>query len=302
MKNLLTIISLVVIAIALSLFIDLGQNSELFKKASVANVAETPAPQSEKEKQPDMQIYKKLEAKAGCILDIEKDKIIFKHNSTKLMPLASLTKLMTAIVAIENLPQNTLIEITEDAILQEGDSGFVSGQRWYLEDLLKIMLLSSSNDSAYSIASSLRKDIDPDPGFFINLMNKKTEDINLTNIYFLNPTGLDVSKTQAGAYGSCEDVVRLMAYILKQYPGLLNITTQKSAVFNNLYFENTNKLAQKLPFFLAGKTGFSDLAGGNLVIVVNRGLGRPIAIAVLGSSFEGRFNDIEILYNEFVWF
>jgi len=303
MKNLTIIISLVLIAVALNLFVDFGQNSELFKKASTANVAETQAPQAIEEKRlPDPEIHKRLEAKAACILDMETDKIIFKHNSKNLLPLASLTKLMTAVVATENLPKNTLIEITNESISQEGDSGFTAGNRWYLEDLLKIMLLSSSNDSAYSIASSLRRGVDPDSSFFVKLMNKKTEDFNLANIYFLNPTGLDISETQAGAYGSCEDIVRLIAYILEGYPGLLDITTKKSAVLGGLYFENTNKLAEKLPFFLAGKTGFSDLAGGNLAITINRGLGRPMVIAVLGSTFEGRFNDIEILYNEFIWF
>jgi D-alanyl-D-alanine carboxypeptidase len=93
-----------------------------------------------------------------------------------------------------------------------------------------------------------------------------------------------------------------MLYILNTHSELLEVTTKESLHFNgtNLDFKNTNKLLEKLPLLLGGKTGFDDLAGGNLIVAVNKGLNHPIIIAVLGSSLEGRFKDVETLYNRFL--
>jgi len=234
-----------------------------------------------------------LEAKAACVFDAAKNEFIFELNSDAQLPLASLTKIMTAITAREYLLQTALVEISEEILAQEGDSGFCPGENWSLADLTDAMLVSSSNDAAFAIAGAAGKD-------FVKMMNKKAKDIGLTQTYFLNSTGLDFSEQIAGAYGSCRDMVNLAKYALVRHPQLLEVTTKESYSYGDIIFENTNKLLAKLPVLFGGKTGFSDLAGGNLIVVVDKGLGHPMILVVLGSTFDGRFDDTEVLYDKFV--
>lgn len=201
---------------------------------------------------------------------------------------------MTAITAKENLPSALEIGIPLKAILQEGDSGFVDGERWIVSDLEDVMLISSSNDAAFALAMSFAGG---DERAFVALMNKKASELNLRQTYFLNPTGLDVSASLAGAYGSAKDVAEMIIYGFKKYQGLFRVTSFGEIKIARREFKNTNKLVNELPGLLAGKTGFSDLAGGNLVVIVDIGAENPVVISVLGSSPQGRFDDVKTLYN-----
>lgn len=231
-----------------------------------------------------------LEAKSAYIYDVVKKKSIFELNADSQLPLASLTKLMTAVVAKENIPEWMLIDIGEESVLQEGDSGFMLGERWKIADLIDAMLISSSNDAAAAIALNSED--------FISLMNKKSADLNLAQTYFLNATGLDLTNYLSGGYGSAKDVAKLMDYLVKKHPSLLEVTRYDSLKINSRNFKNTNKLIEHLPGIIGSKTGFSDLARGNLAVVFDMGLEHPVIIVALGSSEEGRFEDIEKLYNE----
>lgn len=238
-----------------------------------------------------------LEAKSACVFDLRTNKFIFELNGNTQLPLASLTKLMTALTAKENMPEGTIIEIADEAIAQEGNNGLIAGEKWLLKDLLRAMLISSSNDAAHAIALSYGNSDEP----FIKLMNKMAGEIGLKQTFFLNATGLDYSENIAGAYGSCENIAKLLAYIIKNQPELMDATTQHSVVINGTTFSNTNVLVEKIPFLIGGKTGYSDLAGGNLTIICNKNINNPIIIVVLGSSVDGRFNDVEKLYNNFIY-
>ncbi|MBU2109746.1 serine hydrolase [Patescibacteria group bacterium] len=231
-----------------------------------------------------------LEAKSAYIYDVVKEKSIFELNADSQLPLASLTKLMTAVVAKENIPEWMLIDIGEESVLQEGDSGFMLGERWKIADLIDAMLISSSNDAAAAIALNSED--------FISLMNKKSADLNLVQTYFLNATGLDLTNYLSGGYGSAKDVAKLMDYLVKKHSSLLEVTRYDSLKINSRNFKNTNKLIEHLPGIIGSKTGFSDLARGNLAVVFDMGLEHPVIIVALGSSEEGRFEDIEKLYNE----
>lgn len=291
-SNILRIISLLTVVVTLSFFFT-KEKVELPNGIS-ANLPSSihPAPSPEIE----------IQAKAGCVFDMNKNKFIFEHNTNVQLPLASLTKLMTAIVAKEKLLESTVIQIPAEAIAQEGDSGFVVEEKWKLSDLLKVMLISSSNDAAFAIGSAFQKanSTENKNGEFIKLMNEKAKELNLHQTYFLNTSGLDLSKTVAGAYGSCRDITSLINYFLLVYPDLANITTSESINIKNLEFKNTDQLLNKLPSFFASKTGFSDLAGGNLSVIIDKGLNNPIIITVLGSTQEGRFEDVEKLYKKFL--
>jgi len=233
-----------------------------------------------------------LEAKSAYVFDLSEDKIIFELNSELQLPLASLTKLMTALVARENILDWMMVEITPEAILTEGDSGFFAGEKWPVSDLTKTMLISSSNDAAAALALNVGQ-LD-----FLGLMNKKAVEMGFIQTYFFNSTGLDLNNYLAGAYGSAQNIAGLISYIFKKYPDLLESTQQDSVVINYRNFKNTDLLINQLPGILASKTGYSDLAGGNLAIVADVGFHHPVVIVVLGSSELGRFEDVKKLYEE----
>lgn len=245
-----------------------------------------------------------LAANSALIMRLNDEKIIFEKNSGLQLPLASLTKLMTA-YAVERLKgkQNDfeiLIPITREAINQERDDGLILNEVFRSSALRDIMLLGSSNDAAYALAEQSPQ--------FVELMNKEANKLGLLNTKFFNPTGLDVSATEpgavllkAGAIGTAQDLAKLSLAILKNYSYIFDITRREEAEFlseNNIShkIKNTNKLVSEIPGLIGGKTGFSDLAGGNLLIIADMSFNEPYLFIVLGSGYEERFEDMKKLY------
>lgn len=228
-----------------------------------------------------------LNAYAAYVWDIKEQRVIYEKNAETPLPLASITKLMTALVALRTMNESTTIRVTAEHIKEEGDSGLLVNETWPLKQLIEFTLISSSNDGARAIASS--------PSF-INDMNQTAHELNLTSMTFNNPTGLDVHTAQPGGSGSARDVARLYEYILEHYPSLLNNTNvRQRSVSSNQYahtITNTNIITDKIPGLIASKTGFSDLAGGNLAVIIDIDLQHPIVLVVLHSTPEQRFTDI----------
>lgn len=240
-----------------------------------------------------------IRAEAAYVWDVRAQRALYKKNPDSQLPLASITKLMTALVANELLEQNESIPVTASAILQEGNSGFHDGETFTREDLLNLTLLSSSNDGAFAIAASAGALItsDGDASTFVEAMNIRAKELGLTQTYFRNPTGLDISETESGAYGSARDVTFLFEHILTEYPGILVATTEQSATIANNngethQAENTNPIVDRIPGLIGSKTGYTDLAGGNLAIAFDVAFNRPIIVVVLGSTRSGRFDDV----------
>lgn len=250
-----------------------------------------------------------LEAKAVYVYDMAHDRALFASNEEVQLPLASLTKVMTAIVATESLSYDSVISVDAEALDREGDSGLYVDEKWQARDLLDFMLLVSSNDSASALASAagavvMTAEAADAPQnsheTFLRRMNKRAEDIGLSQTYFLNETGLDTSEAVSGGYGSAHDMALLLSYALKNTPEALDATSYPALAFTSLSHithevENTNEIVGKIPGLIASKTGYTTLAGGNLVIAFDAGVNRPIIISVLGSTREGRFSDIEKL-------
>jgi D-alanyl-D-alanine carboxypeptidase len=235
-----------------------------------------------------------LEAQAAYVLDARTGKVLFARNEEAQLPLASLTKVMTALVA-SGIPADTVVAFTD-------------GQKWNLKELLDYTLMVSSNSGASAIAGAggalletkqTKSDIS-NTEVFVREMNIAARSLNLSQTFYLNPSGLDVDDTLSGAYGSVKDMAFLFAHILKWKPALMEATTYDSLRFSSLdgashSAQNTNIAARTIPGLLASKTGYTDLAGGNLIIAFDAGPARPIIAAVLGSSQEGRFTDMEKL-------
>lgn len=257
-------------------------------------------------------------ARAAYVWDIDGQREIFAKNEKQQMSLASLTKIMTALIALDESDGETKIKITSDSIKQEGDSGLANDEKWKLKDLIDFSLITSSNDGIYAIASAIESqkssstttevtdepenflDAENGPKNFIGLMNKKAKDISLNQTFYLNETGLDSSDNESGGYGSAEDMAKLFAYLIKNKPEILEATAYDEIELTSLddinhLAQNTNEIVGMIPNLIASKTGYTDISGGNLVVAFDFGLMKPIVISVLGSTREGRFEDMRKL-------
>jgi serine-type D-Ala-D-Ala carboxypeptidase (penicillin-binding protein 5/6) len=246
-----------------------------------------------------------IRAKAAYVWDINNQKPLYKKEEAEQLPLASLTKLMTALVANEVLEDSQNVRIGDLSIRQDGDSGLVEGEVFDRLTLSDLVLMSSSNDGAFALAAAAGNILIPNSGAnsFVNAMNIRAEEIGLKETYYKNPTGLDLSLTEGGAYGSARDMAFLMEYIVLNEPDILAFTREDQArVYSQTGefhdAENTNYYVDEIPGLIGSKTGYTDLAGGNLVIAFNAGLNRPIAAVVLGSTQQERFTDMLKLVEE----
>ena len=246
-----------------------------------------------------------LVGQSAYVWDIQEQRALYKKNESQQLPLASITKLMTALVSHELLSEQTPVIIEEQAILQDGDSGLLRGESFTRISLSDLVLMSSSNDGAYALALATGNLLtDKQPAYaFVNAMNIRAKELSLHNTYFKNPTGLDISETEGGAYGTAKDVAFLMEYIVVEQPDILASTQELT---KRVYSQdgvshdetNTNHYINKIPGLIGSKTGFTDLAGGNLVVAFNAGLNRPIIISVLNSTKSERFADVLKLVDE----
>jgi len=238
-------------------------------------------------------------AQSALVFDVRNNKILYEKNADKVLPLASITKLMTALVAKEIIDDNSRVTIGEEAIDQSGDGGVSLGEKFSYQNLSNLTLVSSSNDGAYALAAAAGLALSQsDPAAaFVKAMNVRAEELGLNSMSFRNPTGLDITETESGAYGNAKDVSKLMSYIVENYPEVLEETSKSSDVVYNEagqrhQVENTNEVADMIVNLLASKTGYTTLAGGNLVVEFDAALDRPVIVVVLGSTYQGRFSDV----------
>jgi serine-type D-Ala-D-Ala carboxypeptidase (penicillin-binding protein 5/6) len=251
-----------------------------------------------------------ISAKAAIVQNINTGVILFEKNSYETLPLASLTKVVTALTATEILNEyhKEVVQINWNDLQQEGDDSLIAGEHFTTRDLLDFVLVTSSNDGARAIASAAGafligdETIQTPEGAFIARMNTVAQKVGMTETRFFNESGLDTDEAnrEAGAIGSARDIATLFDYVLNNTPALLEATradaiTVKSKEGHEHHLQNTNEIVGRLPNILGSKTGFTATAGGNLAVVIDPSLNDPIVIVVLGSSKEGRFKDVERL-------
>ncbi len=238
-----------------------------------------------------------IQAKAYSVYNISKNNKIYGKNDDIALPLASIVKVMTVIVALTNNISNQTLQISDKAIKQNGDFGLFVNERWSIDDLAKLTLISSANDGAYVLADNEN---------FLEKMNLKAIRIGMLQASFLNSTGLDTWDRKAGALATAEDVNLMITYAFRAHPEIFQVTTLPEINLTSLSgfnhtFKNTDTMVNKIPNLLFSKTGFTSSAGGNLAIIFKNKNGDEIAVTVLGSTFLGRFLDMEkivkVLYN-----
>jgi len=251
---------------------------------------------------PELSEYQ-LQAQSAIVASVDvagEMEIIFQQNLNNRLPIASLTKLMTAVVASEFYQDTEQIEVSQKAVAQLERTGYLKpGEILLPEELLHIMLIESSNDAAYAVT-----DLVGGNGF-VGLMNLKTKDLGMDDTYFYNPHGLDPEDAKAPSeetnYSTVLDLIKLAKYLLKEYPQILAISSKEKY---NLYLENgsfhhtlynTNELVYELEGRVVGsKTGLTKRARGCLFLILKSNTPGSYYINVLLNS-PNRFLDMRKL-------
>lgn len=243
-----------------------------------------------------------IRAESAYVWDVVGQKVLYEKAANEKLPLASITKLMTALIAYELVADETLVTISPSAAKQQSAGSLLPGETYQLKDLADFALVSSYNSAAQTLAESVGEKLGQGGSLdqFVAAMNIRAEELQLFNHQYLNPTGLDISPTEAGAYGTAKETSFLLEYIYLNYPEVLRPTVSATTRLYNQsgdYHEadNTNLALLDIPNLLGSKTGYTDLAGGNLTIIFDAGFNRPVIVTVLGSTHSERFNDIKKL-------
>jgi D-alanyl-D-alanine carboxypeptidase (penicillin-binding protein 5/6) len=255
----------------------------------------------------------KIIAKSAMVVDGETGIVLYAKNENEVLPIASLTKIMATLVAGQYLEQNNIktAEIGNVNILSPADANFVSGEVWDVEDLLTAMMLSSSNVAAESlfnevIKSQLINGSSQEPITLVAMMNEIAQSLGLNKTSFLNSTGLDIKDESVeggisfGGVSTAREVVSSARILEAVFPEIASKTALREI---ELYskdgfphkFLNTDELIERIPIYFS-KTGYTDGAGGTLIVKTKIDE-RFVYIVVLGSTKDGRFSDIEKLYN-----
>jgi len=247
-------------------------------------------------------------AKAAISAEISKKgkiRILFSKNSSQKLAIASLTKLMTALVIFDLKGSYDLskeIRISKKAIEQEGISKYSDlkeGEYLTVNSLLHIMLMESSNDAAYALTEPIGEEA------FVDLMNLYAGDLGLENTSFINPTGLEPDDPfKPTNLSTAKDLVSLTEYILENYPQILEITNMISyevltpeGVSHHFIEKNTNRLLAEFPQIIGGKTGWAPKAQGCLLIILKKPKSKRYLVnVVLGSK--DRFADMRKIIKE----
>jgi len=218
---------------------------------------------------------------------INPDKIIFEKFSHEKLPIASLTKLMTAVVVLNNPAYNFLdsVEVSETAGSQDGLKQDVkTGDVFSIENLFNIMLIESSNRSAYALSEKIGE------RNFVNLMNDKAKEIGLDNTNFTDPSGLSSQDISTAS-----DLVKLAEYILKNYPKISETTKIKDLNIKNLgSIKNSDELLGQIPEVVCSKTGFTMQAKGCLLLVVRNSQDNDFIINIILGA-DDRFSEMKKL-------
>ena len=235
-----------------------------------------------------------VKAKSAAVLDVKTGAVLYSKNSGENLPIASLTKIMTALVVLDNADLNKDVIISRNAFNTKGSkNGLAVGEKIAVENLLKIMLVNSNNIAAHALAEHTSGSVDN----FVGLMNEKADSIGLENTRFLNPSGLDSKK--GNNISTAYEVARLIDYALEKPLIWKILRIQKNTVASvdgkiEHRLKNTNLLLGKLKNITGGKTGLTDEAGQCLVLVVGDPENNHRIISVVLNA-DDRFSETEKL-------
>ena len=208
-----------------------------------------------------------LFATAACLMDGDTGRVLFGKRETDPMAMASTTKIMTCILALENGGEQAVATASaQAAAAPKVHLGVYEGEQFLLGDLLYSLMLESHNDAAVMIAETIGGSIEG----FAALMNEKAAAIGCTDTHFVTPNGLDASDAGGDHHTTAADLARIMRYCIKTSPKateFLAVTQTRSYTFWDLEKKNMfnccnhNALLDQMEGAISGKTGFTAKAG-----------------------------------------
>ncbi len=214
-----------------------------------------------------------VSAKSAILIDVDSNRVLYEKNSDEKRLIASITKLMTALVAVESQPDiKQTVRIKEEWTNIEGSSIYLKPfEEVTLETLLYGLLLRSGNDAAVAVAGFCGGDVET----FVDWMNNRAIDLNMSNSSFRNPNGLN----HEAHYSTAADMAKLATCVLKNEV-LANVVSTKSIAFDERNFTNSNKLLWRYEGCIGMKTGYTEKAGRTLVTAAQRN-GHTLVVVTL---------------------
>lgn len=224
-----------------------------------------------------------VSAKAAVLMDADSGRVLFAKEESQRLPMASTTKIMTALLAMEQAEVNdSVVTVTDEMVRVEGSSmGLMPGNKLRLSDLAAGMMMVSGNDAANTVAIAMAGSAQK----FSELMNTRAQEIGMKNTHFVTPSGLDSEEHYSTAY----DMALLGAEALAN-SRLAGIVSQKqlSVKFINpdqtIRYSNHNRLLSLYPGCIGIKTGFTKKAGRCLVSAAERDGIRLVAVTLNASN------------------
>lgn len=216
-------------------------------------------------------------ATSAILMDLDSGRIIYANNKDLVRSVASISKIMTAVVAIESDKLDEIVTVGSEIKSAYGSGIYIKeGEELTLRDLLYGLMLRSGNDAALSIATYVGGDVQA----FVSMMNAKAKSIGMKNSTFNNPSGLDQEK---GNYSSAYDMALLMkyAYQLKEFREI--VSTKKYELKTNMNYylwNNKNKLLYMYKYANGGKTGFTEKARRTLVTTASKNNTNLVAVTL----------------------
>ena len=236
--------------------------------------------------QEDLGLY----ARSAVLMDGGSGRILYGKEEEAELPMASTTKIMTCIVALEEAEPDTVCTVSEHAVAQpKVKLGMVEGDTFYLRDLLCSLMLESHNDSAVCIAETVGGSVEG----FAAKMNAKAQEIGCAQTHYVTPNGLDAQDGGGNHHTTAHELALVMRYCLTQSPKaeeFLEITRTPSCMFTDISGSrsysctNHNALLQIMDGALSGKTGFTAKAGYCYVGALKRD-GRLLIVALLACGW-----------------
>ena len=227
-----------------------------------------------------------LYARSAVLMDADSGRVLYEKNGYDKLPMASTTKIMTCIIALEEGDMDQICEASSYAASQpEVHIGVAAGERFRLKDLLYSLMLESHNDAAVMIAEAVAGSVEA----FAERMNQKAWDLGCQDTYFITPNGLDQADEQGIHSTTAADLATIMAYCI-QNEDFLEITQTSSYTFSDVDGKHTvscnnhNSFLNMMDGALSGKTGFTGNAGYCYVGALERD-GKTFVVALLACGW-----------------
>ena len=227
-----------------------------------------------------------ITADAAIVIDAATEKVVYEKNADKKEYPASMTKMLTCIIGLENGPANSVVTISPAAVDVES-TYMEAGEELLFSELLKQMMLISDNGAALAVGEV----IGGNQSAFAKIMNLKAQEIGATNSHFVNPNGMP----HPAHYSTARDMAKIAAYGMRNDKFRAIVSTPVRNIYyikpkgSTEYCENTNELLTSYPGCTGIKTGYTNAAKGCLAASAKRGDKEYIVVVMHSKDYDSRF-------------